>query len=394
MGPLDGIKIVDLTTMVSGPVATMMLCDQGADVIKVEALTGEQMRHIGPPHNGVASAFFSCNRGKRSLALDLKTEEGKAVLRKLIAETDVLIQNFRPGAMARMGFPDEVISDLNDNLIYVSISGFGEKGPYADNRVYDPVIQALSTATDIQMDRKTGRPQMFRIIVADKVTALTTAQAVTAALFHRERTGQGQQIKVSMLDAMLSFFWPEGMAGLVYGEMEFDVTRFQGKMDLIYESQDGYITAGAVSDAEWAGLCRAIKREDLIEDERFATSSARFVNGETRKEMTAVEIAKFTSEDILARLNAEDVPCAALLTRMELLDHEQIQANDSVQIFDLPGFGEVRQAGPAARFEVTPTHIQSPAPRLGEHSQAILSDIGYSHADIAGLAEAGIIKTL
>lgn len=391
MGPLNGIKVLDLTTMVSGPVATMMLADQGADVIKVEALSGEQMRHIGPLHNGVPSAFFSCNRGKRSLALDLKTDEGKVVLRKLIAETDVLIQNFRPGAMARMGFSDEAISELNNDLIYVSISGFGEKGPFADNRVYDPVIQALSTATDIQMDRATGRPQMFRIIIADKVTALTAAQAVTAALFHRERTGEGQQIKLSMLDAMLSFFWPEGMAGLVYGEMEFDVTRFQGKMDLIYETKDRYITAGAVSDKEWAGLCRAIKREDLIEDERFATSSARFVNGEERKEITAGEIVKYTADEILARLNAEDVPCAALLTRMELLDHEQIKANDSVQIFDLPGFGEVRQAGPAARFELTPTHIQAPAPKLGEHSEVILSKLGYSDSDIAGLVKAGIV---
>lgn len=170
MGPLNGLKVVDLTTMVSGPVASMMLADQGAEVIKVEPLMGEQMRHIGPPHNGVASGFFSCNRGKQSIALDLKSDEGKKILRDLTASADVFIQNFRPGAIERMGFSEEVLRESNPKLIYVSISGFGEEGPYTHKRVYDPVIQALSGATDIQADRESGRPQMFRIIVADNGT--------------------------------------------------------------------------------------------------------------------------------------------------------------------------------------------------------------------------------
>ena len=213
--------------------------------------------------------------------------------------------------------------------------------------------------------------------MADKVTSLNAAQAITAALFARERNGQGQHIKISMLDAMLSFFWPEGMAGLVYENMEFDVTRFQGKMDLIYATKDRYITAGAVSDKEWKGMCRAIGREDLIDDERFATSSARFVNSEERKQLTAKEIEKWSSEDILARLEAEDVPCAVLLNRMELLDHEQVVANDSVLHLDMGDFGNVRQARPAARFDKTPANVKAPAPKLGEHSRAILSELGY-----------------
>jgi len=381
MGPLEGIKVLDLTTMVSGPVATAILADQGADVIKVEGLSGEQMRHIGPPHNDVPSAFFSCNRGKRSICLDLKTEAGKSILKKLAAETDVFVQNFRPGAIDRMGFSETELRKLNKNLIYVSISGFGEKGPYAHKRVYDPVIQALSCATDIQTDRSTGRPQMFRIIVADKVTSLNAAQAITAALFARERTGKGQHIKISMLDAMLSFFWPEGMAGLVYKDLEFDVTKFQGKMDLIYETKDRFITAGAVSDKEWEGLCRAINREDLIDDDRFNTSSARFVNSEERKQLTAAEIAKWSSDDIMERLEAEDVPCAVLLNRMELMDHEQIVANDSILKMDMGEFGEVRQARPAARFDKTPANISFPAPKRGEHSRAIMTELGYSEKE-------------
>ncbi len=388
MGPLNGLKVVDLTTMVSGPVASMMLADQGAEVIKVEPLMGEQMRHIGPPHNGVASGFFSCNRGKQSIALDLKSDEGKKILRDLTASADVFIQNFRPGAIERMGFSEEVLRESNPKLIYVSISGFGEEGPYTHKRVYDPVIQALSGATDIQADRESGRPQMFRIIVADKVTSLATAQAVSSALYAREKSGEGQHIRLSMLDTMLSFFWPEGMAGLTYAEMEFDVTQFQGKMDLIYQTKDRFITAGAVSDKEWAGMCRAIKREDLIEDPRFKASSDRFINGEERKTITAGEIIKWSSDEILERLDAEGVPCAPLLNRMELMQHEQIIANDSIQKIEFEGFGEVRQPRPAARFDKTPAGIQGPGPRLGQYSKKILADLGYSAAEVDALVDA------
>ena len=215
MGPLDGIKVLDLTSMVSGPMGAMMLADQGAEVIKVEPLHGEQLRHMAPPHNGVNPVFYSCNRGKKSLALDLKSDEGREILKKLVSEADVFMQNFRPGAIERMGFGEPEMRKLNEKLVYLSISGFGENGPYAQSRVYDPVIQALSGATDIQADRQSGRPQMFRIIIADKVTSITGAQAVSSALFARERHGKGQHIRLSMLDTMLSFFWAEGMAGLV-----------------------------------------------------------------------------------------------------------------------------------------------------------------------------------
>ena len=391
MGPLTGLKVLDLTGMVSGPVAAMMLADQGAEVIKVEPLTGELVRHMAAPHNGVNPVFFSCNRGKKSIALDLKTEEGKKILLKLASEADVFMQNFRPGAIDRMGFGEEVIRKLNPKIIYVSISGFGNRGPYANSRVYAPVIQALSGATDIQADRDTGRPKMFRIIIADKVTALTAAQAVAAALYAREKHGTAQHIELSMLDCMISFFWPEGMAGIVFAENEIDVRKLQGSQDLIYKAKDKYITAGAVSDAEWQGMCKALNREDLVDDERFASPAGRVANAQIRKEITGEEIAKWKSSEILERLQAEGVPSAPLLDRMELLDNEQILANGSIQRINIDGFGEVRQARPAARFSKTPTKLSRPAPKLGEHTHEVLSDIGINETERKNLLNKKII---
>lgn len=389
MGALSGVKVLDLTSMVSGPMAAMMLADQGADVIKVEPPQGEQLRHMAPPHNGVNAPFYSCNRGKKSLALNLKAEAGREILLKLAAAADVFIQNFRPGAIERMGFGYDVLHSKNPKLIYMSISGFGEAGPYAQHRVYDPVIQALSGATDIQADRVSGRPQMFRIIIADKVTSLTAAQAVSSALYAREKSGAGQHIRLAMLDAMLAFFWPEGMSGLVYARREFDLRKLQGTQDLIYQAKDRYITAGAVSDAEWRGMCRALKREDWLEDARFQTAAARVANAGERKKITGAEIAKWQSAELLARFEAEGVPCAPLLNRMELMQHEQILANESVWRTAYEGFGEVRQARPAARFEKTPSAIARPAPKLGEHSREILGALGYNSAAQQQLISAG-----
>ena len=385
MGPLKGVKVLDLTSMVSGPVGAMILADQGAEVIKVEPVSGELVRHMAAPHNGLNPVFFSCNRGKKSIALDLKSDEGKDILFKLAENADVFMQNFRPGAIDRMGFGEKVIRKLNENIIYVSISGFGSVGPYANSRVYDPIIQALTGATDIQADRATGEPKMFRIIIADKVTSLTAAQAISSALFAREKHGISQHIELSMLDSMISFFWPEGMAGIVFAENEVDMRKLQGSQDLIYKAKDRHITAGAVSDAEWKGMCRALNREDLIEDERFATPAGRVSNSQERKEITGQEISKWNSQEILSRLQAEGVPSAPLLDRMELLGNEQILANESILRLNYERYGEVRQASPAARFEKTPSEINSPAPLLGEHGREILMEIGYSEEKISKL---------
>ncbi|MAC71015.1 MAG: CoA transferase [Gammaproteobacteria bacterium] len=391
MGPLQGIKVLDLTSMVSGPVAAMMLGDQGADVIKVEPTHGEQLRYLGEKHNDITPTFYSCNRNKKSLAIDLKCDAGKAVLWKLIDDADVLLQNFRPGAIERMGFSEETVRQRNEGIIFVSISGFGEKGPYAHKRVYDPIIQGLSGAADIQANRETGRPGMFRIIIADKISALTAAQAISSALFHRERKGEGQHIKLSMLDATVAFFWPEGMSGLTFAEKEADHKKSFSSIDLIYESSDGYITMSTVSDKEWAGFCNAVGRPELVSDERFATALARRQNMAARREIAGAEIAKRSTQELLQILDAQDVPCAPILSRQELLGHPQILGGGTVSRQQVEGFGEVRQAIPAARFQLTESTLRMPAPKLGQHSLEILAALGYDEDGSNELIEAKIV---
>ena len=390
-GPLHGFRVLDLTTMVSGPVATMTLADQGADVIKIEPPGGELMRRVGIAHRGMTSSFLCCNRGKRSLAVDLKSADGIAIARKLVATADALVQNYRPGAIDRMGLGEDAARALRPDIVFVSISGFGETGPYAHKRVYDPVIQALSGLADIQSDRATGEPRMVRTIVPDKTTALAAAQAVTAALLARERTGEGQHVRLSMLDAMIAYLWPEGMSALSWVGREADPARGQMGLDLIFRAADGYITAGTVTDAEWTGLCRALEREDLLEDPRFATPALRFANVAERRAIMGEEIAKWPAAEILARFDAEQVPSAPVLARRELLDNPQVVENGIVEIRDDPALGPVRQPRSAARFDRTPAAARALAPFLGADNADILGELGYAGADIAALAERGVL---
>ena len=237
-GPLSGITVIDLTAMISGPVCTMMLGDQGADVIKIEPLTGELTRKVGASKNGMTTSFLCANRSKRSLTLNLKDPKGITILKKLITKADVLVQNFRPGAMKRMGLSYEEVQKLNKEIIYTSISGFGEKGPYSNQRVYDPVIQALSGLADIQRDQKTNFPKMVRTIIPDKTTGMAAAQAISSALFYKERYGTGQHIKLAMLDVMVAYLWPEGSASLSFVGDEGDPSKGQMGLDLVFQTKD------------------------------------------------------------------------------------------------------------------------------------------------------------
>ncbi len=390
-GALDGVRIVDLTTMISGPIATMMLADQGADVIKVEPKTGDLVRVLGPAKGDRTATFLAANRNKRSVVLDLKSNEGLEALKKLVSTADVVVQNFRPGAAERMGIGEAALRKERPDLIYVSISGFGETGPYAKKRVYDPVIQALSGLAAIQADRDTGRPRMIRTIIPDKLTAVTAAQAMTAALFARERSGEGQHIKLSMLDAMIAFLWAEGLVALTFPGGEKHAARAQLSQDLIYQTQDGYITVGAVSDDEWKGLCAALEQPQWLDDERFNTPSGRVVNAPARLSLTQEVLKNKTSAEWLSVLDANQVPCAPILDRSTLLDHPQIEANEIIREHEDEDLGPFRLPRPAARFSGTQADVRRQAPHLGEHTEQLLTELGYDEESINTLLGKGDI---
>lgn len=390
-GPLDGIRVIDLTTVVSGPVCTVILADQGADVIKVEPPGGDIARRT--TGDGEFTAMFvSSNRGKRSIALDLKQPAALEALRRLIARADVLVQNFRPGTMERLGLGEPAMRAANPGLIYMSISGVGETGPYVKKRVYDPVIQSLSGFADVQADQETGRPRMIRTIVADKTTAVYAAQAVCAALVARGGTGLGQHIRLSMLDTMVAYLWPEAMAQYTVIGRE-NAPQPAPRPDLIFQTRDGYITVGSLSDSEWRGLCQVIDRPDWIDDPRFKTPSARSLNAAERLRLVGDIIATGQSQEWLDRLDAADVPCAPVLRRSAVMDNVQVIANELIETMDQPTLGAVRQPRPAARFDRTPARIAGPAPRIGQHTDAILAEIGYTPDEIAALIRSRAAKT-
>jgi crotonobetainyl-CoA:carnitine CoA-transferase CaiB-like acyl-CoA transferase len=384
-GPLHGIRVIDLTTVISGPVCTMLLADQGADVIKVEPFGGDIARRTAGDGEFTAM-FVSSNRGKRSIALDLKQLPALEAVRRLIAGADVLVQNFRPGTMERLGLGEPTIRALNRGLIYVSISGVGETGPYVKKRVYDPVIQSLSGLADVQADQDTGRPRMIRTIVADKTTAVHAAQAVCAALVARGRTGEGQHIRLSMLDTMIAFLWPEAMTQYTVVGRE-NAPQPAPRPDLIFKTLDGYITVGSLSDSEWRGLCGVADRPEWIEDLRFRTPGARSANAAERLTLVGEILAGGLSQDWLDRLDSADVPCAPVLRRAEVMDDVQVVSNALIELMEQPAMGTVRQPRPAARFDRTPARIGGPAPRIGEHTDAILAELGYDASEIAALKE-------
>ena len=391
-GPLSGFRVIDLSSVLSGPAATVLLADQGADVIKVEPPAGDIVRRMGRGHDSLSPAFVAANRGKRSVCLNLKEATGVEVVKKLVTGADVFVQNFRPGAIERMGLSYEVLQSINPALLYVSVSGFGEQGPYSHKRVYDPVIQALTGLPDMQADAAEARPKMVRTVIPDKVSALTTAQAITAALLERERgDGTGQHIKVAMLDATISFLWPEALAGLTMVGQEHNVRTGQLAQDLIFQTRDGYITCGAVSDDEWRGMCAALDRPDWLDDERFNTPLGRVQNAKARLESMSDVLSSRTSAEWLERLDTEDVPCAPVLTRPEILENEQVKANELIHEYNHPSLGEIRQPRPGARFSRSELRKEPIAPMLGEHSKEVLQETGISDADIETLIKENIL---
>jgi len=395
-GPLDGVRVLDLTSMISGPTTTLMLADQGADVIKIEnPKGGDHTRSVSTKRGGFSASFVNNNRNKRSLTLNLKEPEAVEIFLRLAKDADIVVQNFRPGVADRIGVGYEHVKAVNPSLIYISISGFGDVGPYAQKPVYDPLVQALSGLTTVQAGSDENRPRLVRTILPDKLTGYAASQAIVAALFHRERNGgreqgEGQHIKLSMFDTVVSFLWGSDMGAHTFVGDELPKETAQSFIDLIYETADGYISVAVQSNKEWAGLCKAFNKPDWLDDPRFATAALRGKNIDERLQLTQDNLMTDTAENWLVRLENHDVPCAPVLTRSDVLHHPQTAANGTLEQWSHPIAGELRQAKPAPRFSKTPTSFRLPAPVLGADSHQILGHIGLSDEEIEQLAKAGI----
>jgi crotonobetainyl-CoA:carnitine CoA-transferase CaiB-like acyl-CoA transferase len=377
-GPLDGYRVVDLTSMVSGPSATMLLADQGADVIKVEnPQGGDHTRAAANRRNGYSASFLNNNRNKRSIVLDLKTQDGADVLKRLIVGADVFIQNFRAGVIDRMGFGEDAVRALAPEIVYVSISGFGEHGPFAAKPVYDPLVQALSGLATVQAGSDQERPRLVRTILPDKLTGIVAAQAITAALLVRERTGKGQHVRLAMLDAVVAFLWGSDMGSQTFVGDELPQQEAASFIDLIYQTADDYISAAVQTDREWAALTRALDRPEWLDDPRFKTPALRQKYINERLAMIQEVLLTRPAAEWLERLTAEGVPCAPVLTRSRMIEHPQVVANGIVVESEHHQAGTLRQARPAARFSATPTSIRRGGPALGEHTDEILAELGY-----------------
>ncbi len=380
-GPLSGYRVLELTTTVSGPMAAMVLADQGAEVIKIEPpLFGDTARYLGSIRAGMGSMFAVLNRNKRSVALDLKVDEEKAAFLALVETADVLVENYRPGVMESLGLDYETLSELNPGLVYASITGYGQDGPYQNRRVFDPLIQATAgTAAEQGGDRPTN----MRAIVYDKVTAMTAAQAVTAALLERAKTGRGRHLPVSMLDSALYYMWPDMMwSRTLLG----DDIRHQGELAdyfPVFRAKDGYVSIVLVSD-DSLELLSIWRGSELHLDERYSTLPARLSRADAFNAEIEALIADVTTAEICETLDAFGVPVARVNTLDDLHEDEQIIHAGSLIETDHPRVGSMRMPRPPVDLGV-PIFPERHAPYIGDDTREVLSAIGVADEVIDAL---------
>ena len=390
-GPLEGYRVVDLTSVLFGPYCTMLMGDMGADIVKVESPAGDTTRATGPGRNpGMAAFFMLCNRNKRSICLDLKIEGAREALRRLVDDADVFIHSIRPQAIARLGFAPEAVRARNPGIIYVGLHGFSETGPYAGRPAYDDIIQGGSGLAQL-MAPLAGEPRFTPMVTADKTCGLTATYAVIAALLHRERTGEGQFVEVPMFEAMAHFNTMEHLYGHVFDPpmAPMGYPRVLAKWRKPYPTRDGHLNMLAYNDAQWRRFVEAVDRGGLADDPRFATLDARTRNIEEVYAIVGGILAERTTDEWTDLLERIEIPYMRVNALEDLPEDPHLKATGFFRRMEHPTEGPIVQPDFPIRFSESPHGLRIHAPRLGQHTEEVLDEAGFTAAEIRTLIENG-----
>jgi formyl-CoA transferase len=394
MRPLDGIRVVDLTRVLAGPYATMLLADMGAEVVKIEERgRGDDTRAWPPFQGGESTYFMSVNRGKKSVTLDLKTAGGREILRRLLQGADVLLENFRPGTLERLGFGYAAAREWNPRLVYCSISGFGGSGPEAARPGYDLIVQGESGVMDLT-GFPDGPPVKMGTSIADLAAGTMAAHGIVLALFARERTGVGQKVEIAMLEVMAALLTYQGQAYFATGTSP----RRRGNQHPsivpyeVFEAADGYLTVGVANNSLWSRFCQALGRPDLATDPRFDTEARRVERRDVLVPLLAEIFRAAPVEEWVRRLGAAGVPAGKIKSVGEALESEHLKARGAIVTLAHPTAGPIRMVGPPVRLGETPGEASAPAPALGEHTDEVLGKLlGYPAEAVARFRAEGAV---
>ncbi|MFQ5838639.1 MAG: CaiB/BaiF CoA transferase family protein [Thermoplasmata archaeon] len=393
-GPLAGYRVLDLSHILAGPYCTMILVDLGAEVIKVERPDGgDPARAYGPFLEGQSAYFMSLNRGKKSITLNLKSPKGKDIAMRLAEKCDVLVENFRPGTLERLGLGYERIKKVNPGMIVASVTGFGQSGPWRDRPALDVIVQALSGSMSITGEPD-GPPMRTGFSIGDIIPGIFAALAVLAALVHRERTGEGQRIDVSMFDCLLALlenaivrYTSTGEVPPRYGSRHPSIAPFD-----TFKARDGYVAIGVVSDSLWERFCKVLGRKELIRDGRFRDNESRSRNYEELKDIVEAWTSQLSREEVVSRMLSDGVPSGEVNTIDMAVECEQTRTRQMVLDVRYPSGGSVRMANSPLRLELTPGRIRGAPPVLGEHTEEVLSQLlGMSEEEVSRLRREGAV---
>ncbi|RKU06240.1 carnitine dehydratase [Candidatus Poribacteria bacterium] len=393
-GPLDGIKVLDLTRVLAGPYTTMILSDLGAEVIKIEQPgVGDESRNFGPFKNGFSLYFMSVNRGKQSITLNLKTERGKAIFKQLVKQSDILVENFRPGTMKKLGLDYGTLAAEQPSLIYAACSGFGQTGPLAKQGAYDMIIQGMGGIISITGEPD-GPPVRVGTSISDITAALFTTIGILSALHHRNQTGKGQLVDVAMLDSLVAVlenaivrYFATDDVPQPLGSRHPAITPFEA-----FRSADGHIIIAIGNDTLWAKFCEHVDREDLISDPRFNTNAERTANHSELYPILSEIMRQRTTDEWISALEKIGVPCGPINTIDKVVNHPQIKAREMITQVMHQVTGVVEVPGVPIKLSDTPGDVDTPAPSLGEHTIEILTDVlKMSFEEVEELKQEGII---